>query len=68
MRGGSSIDDAERRAFGQDQRLAAGVDDAIARFASRRINVDLGVTDKVRPLVAPVRAMVRDEIIPVEEE
>jgi len=30
--------------------------------------VDLGVTDKVRPLVAAVRAMVRDEIMPVEEE
>ncbi len=30
--------------------------------------MDLGVTDKVRPLVAAVRAMVRDEIIPREEE
>jgi acyl-CoA dehydrogenase len=30
--------------------------------------MDLGVTEKVRPLVAAVRAMVRDEIIPVEHE
>jgi acyl-CoA dehydrogenase len=30
--------------------------------------VDLGVTEKVRPLIAAVRAMVRDEIIPLEEE
>jgi len=30
--------------------------------------MDLGVTDKVRPLIAAVRAMVRDEIIPVEHE
>ena len=30
--------------------------------------MDLGVTDKVRPLIAAVRAMVRDEIMPVEEE
>jgi len=30
--------------------------------------VDLGVTDKVRPLIAAVRAMVRDEIMPLEEE
>ena len=30
--------------------------------------MDLGVTDKVRPLVAAVRAMVRDDIIPIEEE
>ena len=30
--------------------------------------MDLGVTDKVRPLIAAVRAMVRDEIIPVEPE
>jgi acyl-CoA dehydrogenase len=30
--------------------------------------MDLGVTDKVRPLVSAVRAMVRDEIMPVEEE
>jgi acyl-CoA dehydrogenase len=30
--------------------------------------MDLGVTDKVRPLVAAVRAMVRDDIIPLEEE
>jgi acyl-CoA dehydrogenase len=29
--------------------------------------VDLGVTDKVRPLIAAVRAMVRDEIMPLEE-
>ncbi len=29
---------------------------------------DLGVTDKVRPLIAAVRAMVRDEIMPLEEE
>ncbi len=28
--------------------------------------MDLGVTEKVRPLVAAVRAMVRDEIMPVE--
>ena len=28
--------------------------------------MDLGVTEKVRPLIAAVRAMVRDEIIPVE--
>ena len=30
--------------------------------------MDLGVTDKVRPLVAAVRAMVRDEIMPLEAE
>ena len=30
--------------------------------------MDLGVTEKVRPLIAAVRAMVRDEIMPVEEE
>jgi acyl-CoA dehydrogenase len=30
--------------------------------------VDLGATDKVRPLIAAVRAMVRDEIMPLEEE
>jgi len=30
--------------------------------------MDLGVTDKVRPLIAAVRAMVRDEIIPVEHD
>jgi len=29
--------------------------------------LDLGVTDKVRPLIAAVRAMVRDEIMPLEE-
>jgi acyl-CoA dehydrogenase len=28
--------------------------------------MDLGVTDKVRPLIAAVRAMVRDEIMPME--
>ena len=31
-------------------------------------NVELGVTEKVRPLIAAVRAMVRDEIMPLEEE
>jgi acyl-CoA dehydrogenase len=30
--------------------------------------MDLGVTDRVRPLIAAVRAMVRDEIMPLEEE
>ncbi len=30
--------------------------------------MDLGITEKVRPLVAAVRAMVRDEIIPVEHD
>ncbi len=30
--------------------------------------MDLGVTDKVRPLIAAVRAMVRDEIMPLEHE
>jgi len=30
--------------------------------------MDLGVTDKVRPLIAAVRAMVRDEIMPIEHE
>jgi acyl-CoA dehydrogenase len=30
--------------------------------------VDIGVTDKVRPLIAAVRAMVRDDIMPIEEE
>ena len=30
--------------------------------------VDLGVTDKVRPLISAVRAMVRDEIMPIEHE
>jgi len=30
--------------------------------------MDLGMTEKVRPLVAAVRAMVRDEIMPLEEE
>jgi len=30
--------------------------------------LDLGVTDRVRPLIAAVRAMARDEIMPLEEE
>ena len=30
--------------------------------------MDLGVTDKVRPLIGAVRAMVRDEIMPLEDE
>jgi len=30
--------------------------------------VNLGMTEKVKPLVAAVRAMVRDEIMPVEED
>ena len=30
--------------------------------------MDLGVTDKVRPLIAAVRALVRDEVMPLEEE
>ena len=30
--------------------------------------MDLGVTEKVRPLIAAVRAMVRDEIMPMEHE
>ena len=30
--------------------------------------MDLGATDKVRPLIAAVRAMVRDEIMPLEDE
>jgi acyl-CoA dehydrogenase len=30
--------------------------------------MDLGVTDKVRPLISAVRAMVRDEIMPLEHE
>ena len=30
--------------------------------------MDLGASDKVRPLIAAVRAMVRDEIMPLEEE
>ncbi len=30
--------------------------------------MNLGVTDKVRPLIAAVRAMVRDDVMPVEEE
>jgi len=30
--------------------------------------MELGMTEKVRPLVAAVRAMVRDEIMPLEEE
>ncbi len=30
--------------------------------------MDLGVTDRVRPLIAAVRAMVRDEIMPLEAE
>ena len=30
--------------------------------------MDLGITEKVRPLIAAVRAMVRDEIMPAEEE
>lgn len=30
--------------------------------------MDLGMTDRVRPLVAAVRAMVRDEIAPLDEE
>jgi acyl-CoA dehydrogenase len=30
--------------------------------------VNLGMTEKVRPLVAAVRAMVRDDIMPLEEE
>jgi acyl-CoA dehydrogenase len=30
--------------------------------------MDLGITEKVRPLIGAVHAMVRDEIIPIEEE
>jgi len=30
--------------------------------------MDLSATDKVRPLVSAVRAMVRDQIMPMEEE
>src|SRR5215813_15139673 len=30
--------------------------------------MDLGITPKVKPLVEKVRAMVRDEIMPLEEE
>ena len=30
--------------------------------------MDLGVTDKVKPLIAAVRDIVRNEVIPVEEE
>jgi len=30
--------------------------------------MDLGITEKVRPLIGAVRAMVRDEIMPIEEE
>jgi acyl-CoA dehydrogenase len=30
--------------------------------------MDLGITEKVRPLISAVHAMVRDEIIPIEEE
>jgi len=30
--------------------------------------MDLGVTDKVRPLIAAVRAIVRNDVIPIEEE
>jgi acyl-CoA dehydrogenase len=30
--------------------------------------LNLGMTDKVKPLVAAVRAMVRDEIMPIEEQ
>jgi acyl-CoA dehydrogenase len=30
--------------------------------------MDLGVTDRVRPLVAAVRAMARGEVMPLEEE
>jgi acyl-CoA dehydrogenase len=30
--------------------------------------MNLGVTEKVRPLIAAVRAMVRDEIMPIEDE
>jgi len=30
--------------------------------------MDLGVTEKVRPLIAAVRAIVRDDVIPIEEE
>jgi acyl-CoA dehydrogenase len=30
--------------------------------------MDLGISDKVRPLIGAVRAMVRDEIMPVEAE
>jgi len=30
--------------------------------------MNLGITERVRPLIAAVRAMVRDEIMPIEEE
>jgi len=30
--------------------------------------MDLGVTEKVRPLIAAVRAIVRDDVMPIEEE
>jgi acyl-CoA dehydrogenase len=34
----------------------------------REDGMDLGITEKVRPLIGAVRAMVRDEIIPIEDE
>ena len=30
--------------------------------------MDLGVSDRVKPLIEKVRAMVRDEIMPLDEE
>ena len=30
--------------------------------------MNLGITERVRPLIAAVRAMVRDEIMPIEAE
>jgi acyl-CoA dehydrogenase len=36
------------------------------KFVEERM--DLGITEKVRPLIGAVRAMVRDEVIPIEEE
>src|SRR5262245_62861484 len=37
-------------------------------FPQRRTFMDLGMTAKVKPLVEKVRAMVRDEIMPLEAE
>src|SRR5208337_5204729 len=67
-----AVDGMEQVSKSAGGRLLACRDESFGAISrgtdTRERNVDLGVTDKVRPLIAAVRAMVRDEIMPLEEE
>src|SRR5579862_7077948 len=67
----------KRAAYGATRRAMQHPRDALARARVSRSTganlqgrnaVNLGATDKVRPLVEAVRRMVRDEIMPLEGE